>query len=298
MNSKNFTLIHFHIPKTAGMTLIDILRRKYNERLVHLSINRYNKSSDGFTYIKDFINSENKDRIKNLCLTGHFPYGIHKYIKNKYKYITVLRDPVKRVVSDYHYTTNTNNHPFNKYYFKNKKISLEDYIKLDPTENNPKLPDDIHISSAVSDLQYKSMSCRIFKTFYDQDSDINDLSFNEIKKNIDNEFLLIGTLENFDSFLILLKKYMKWSNFNIANQRFNVGENKKDISPKTRSLIEKYNTKDLELYEYVKKRFEKQIENEITTKDINNYNLINKFSKNIIRLNKLSKKLNKIFKIK
>lgn len=290
MKSENFTLIHFHIPKTAGLTLIDILRRKYKKKLIHLTINKYNKSSDGFTYIKDFINLVDKEKFGDICLTGHFPYGIHKYIKNKYKYITVLRDPVKRVISDYHYTINTVNHPFNKYYFKNKKITLEDYIKLDPTENNPKMPDEIYISSAVSNLQYKLMSGKIFKNFYNQDRDINNLSFDTVKKNIDNKFLLIGTLDKFDYFLLLLKKYMKWSNFHIVNQRFNVSKNKKDISPKTISLIEKYNTKDFELYEYVKKRFEKQIENEITFKEFRNYKFINKFSKNIIRLNKLFKK--------
>ena len=297
MKLNDFTLIHFHIPKTAGITLIDILRRKYNEKLLHLTINKYNKASDGFTYIKDFINLDHKQDLENFCLTGHFPYGIHKYIKNKYKYITVLRDPVERVVSDYHYTINTINHPFNKYYFKNKKISLEDYIKLDPIENNPKMPGDIRISSAVSDLQYKSLACNIFKDFYRPSKDINDISFDEIKKNIDKEFLLVGTLEKFDYFLILLKKYMKWNNISIANQKFNVSKNKKQIPNKTKMLIEKFNTKDFELYEYVRNRFNQQIVNELTKKEFDDYKFMNKFSKNIIRLSNVNKKLKKIFKI-
>jgi len=296
MKSSNFTLIHFHIPKTAGITLIDILRRKYNEKLIHLSINTYNKASDGFTFINDFINLENKYKGRDICLTGHFPYGIHKYISTNYKYITVLRDPIQRVISDYHYTLNTVEHPFNKYYFKNKKISLEDYIKLDPTENNPKMPDNVYISSAVSDLQYKSLSGRIFNNFYKPDNEINNLSFDEVKKNISKEFLVIGTFEKFDYFLILLKKYMKWNNFNIVSRRLNVSKNRQTISAKIISLIEKYNSQDMELYEYVKKRFEKQIKDEISNKELKNYNFINKFSKNIIRISRINKRLNTIFK--
>ena len=69
------------------------------------------------------------------------------------------------------------------------------------------------------------------------------------------------------------------------------------VDEESKKIIREIYAKDFELYEYVRKRFNQQIVNELTTKEFNDYKFMNKFSKNIIRLSNVNKKLKKIFKI-
>jgi len=44
-------------------------------------------------------------------IQGHMSYGLHEYLKPPAGYITMLREPVKRAISDYAFVSSNPYHP-------------------------------------------------------------------------------------------------------------------------------------------------------------------------------------------
>ena len=66
------------------------------------------------TTSKDIINNVSLNREKQLdIIQGHLQYGIHKKLNRNIKYFTILRDPIKRILSTYYYIINQPNNPQN-----------------------------------------------------------------------------------------------------------------------------------------------------------------------------------------
>ena len=99
------TLIHLHIPKTAGTSLNLVLGSQY--------------AADGKLTVSD--NTLNK--IRSLpptkkfgleFLFGHMTHGVHKMLQQDCLYLCVLRKPGERLLSFYNYITNTPEHPYHE----------------------------------------------------------------------------------------------------------------------------------------------------------------------------------------
>ena len=129
---ENFnTLIYFHIGKTGGLTLKNILKKKYKKKFLSLTINKIHHDKKINEFMGNFLKYNNSQMTNIKCISGHIPFGIHNFLYNKSKYLTVLRNPVQRIISDYYFTLKVSELPFNKFFLKGKKISLEDFIKID-----------------------------------------------------------------------------------------------------------------------------------------------------------------------
>jgi hypothetical protein len=92
-------LIHMHIPKTAGTSVREALRRclSPDEILEWYPKNPYTVDA----WIPEFRELLER-RPRTRVVTGHFVYGLHRAMENTtYKYFTVFRDPVSRIVSHY-----------------------------------------------------------------------------------------------------------------------------------------------------------------------------------------------------
>ena len=91
MNNK---IIFLHIPRTGGTTFRDILERFYHSENV-IEIKKFIESEETIrTYTKD-------EQSKIKLIKGHLNFGIHELINGDCKYITFLRDPVKRAYSHF-----------------------------------------------------------------------------------------------------------------------------------------------------------------------------------------------------
>ncbi|MEX2123291.1 MAG: sulfotransferase family 2 domain-containing protein [Woeseia sp.] len=93
---------HVHIPKTAGTTLIHLLRRNFFPRC--MDVRPFEPSSNGILRAKDLRKSLRINPALQ-CITGHSirPNADLESIIPDIRYFTILRDPVKRFISAYLY---------------------------------------------------------------------------------------------------------------------------------------------------------------------------------------------------
>ena len=135
------------------------------------------------------------------------------------KYITILRDPARRYISHYQYWREKLGH----------KINFEEFLKFRKTHN----------------LQTRKIA--------------GGENVQLAKKILQNHYFLVGIVEEFDEFLILLKNKLKPKNFRPEYRLQNVGKRNSTIKYELNKNIHNYfseimyaNKLDNELYSYVK----------------------------------------------
>ena len=227
-------LISIHIFKTAGTTFYSIIDRifKRNEIL--------NVNIEGVSFCEEAIKNgilENKKSIK--IIHGHFPLGWHEYLSGKTRYISFLRIPQQRVLSDYFY---------NKEFSKGHNYSYASTMTLIEYLNCDKILDmdngQTRYISGDLDTPYGRCNHEMLVT---------------AKSNIDSMFLFVGLTERFDESLILLNHYLGWKKIYYSNK--NVTKNKMmALTPLEVQTIKERNRLDEELYQYVSEQFEKRIQ--------------------------------------
>jgi hypothetical protein len=89
-------LFVMHIPKTAGTTLAWIVKQQYQPGTVcHV----YPGHLEQINEARDWLRSPTPPR----ALVGHFRFGLHDGILPAPRYVTVVRDPVDQVLSNFNY---------------------------------------------------------------------------------------------------------------------------------------------------------------------------------------------------
>jgi len=225
-------LISIHIYKTAGTTFYSVIDRifKRNE-IVNANIKGLHTCEED---LKNG-NIENKESIK--IIHGHFSFGWHKYFSEPVRYISFLRDPVSRVMSDYFYNkefAKGHNHSYAS------KMTLKEYLNCDQILDM----DNGQTRYIAGDLTTPYGHC-------------SQEMLSIAKRNIDSMFLFVGLTEKFDESLVLINKYLGWNKIYYTNK--NVTKGKMDaLHPEEVHAIHERNKFDTELYQYVSNQFEER----------------------------------------
>jgi hypothetical protein len=242
---KKNTLIFLHVPKAAGSTVNHILRWKYKPKSVY----NISGSKDQLKLRLDtFKRLSEKQKSKIKLLRGHMPFGLHTDLPNKSVYITFLREPVDRVISEYFYVLRSPSHYLYNKVVRNK-LSLDEFV-----------------TSGVSTEMNDGQTRLIAGDFAGIDQNIpygktDNKLLNVAKNNLDSHFMVCGTVEKFDETLFLISELLGWRVRPYYFRR-NVTESRpknNEISGKTREIIEKHNRLDIELYRWANTRLDEQL---------------------------------------
>ena len=214
---KNIELLSVHIPKTAGTSFRNTLTEIYGDAAVlrvDLPPKRQQDPEDAFDQIPEKFEPEVR------VLHGHFnPTGLrmeYPDIPEDVKLITWLRDPVKRVISNY-------------YYLRGR---IREVIDENPTLN-------------------VGVTNRMMKTLieYAVQGVARDRMAKFLRGTELEEFSFVGVQEFYSEDLQNLARVLGWGKF--KEFHFNASESKYDeVSEEIKSEIRTLNPLDWELYQH------------------------------------------------
>jgi len=242
---KRIVTIFLHIPKTAGTTFNTILQYKYPlSQTVDVHQSRYNplfKSSmfQDHEYIGNEIRRVPAEIIQSVRLIrGHSHFGVHKYFDMPFQYMAFFRNPVDRLISWYYFLKEN---PDQASYIEVAGHStFEDFIQYGKYEVN------IMTRRLCSD-----------DSFQLPDSEKLD----HAKENIERHFKVFGLTSSFNESLILFMQKLGWkehphySRTKITRKRPAHNE----ISDYARIMISEKNSQDIELYRWIKTKYDETI---------------------------------------
>ena len=241
-------LIFLHVPKTAGTTFNDILRRQYGKRNI-VVVDYLGKS-----ILNPIEDMSDKEKLKIKCITGHAPYGIHEQLPQKATYITFLRKPVDRFISAYYHALRmpgTSVH--------STGISLDEFIESELSVN------------------YKNLHVRLISGYGTRP--LPDDALQIAKKNLKDHFAVVGIVESFDESILIMKKVLGWRH-HVCSWKRMVGKNRKKKEEHPRDLIKRIedaNRLDIELYSFAQDLFreEKRRYNGDLEGDVRQFHIVN-----------------------
>jgi hypothetical protein len=218
-----------HLIKCAGTTLEAILRRQYGDSRVI----QFGSVQDAEKKLEVFNNLPEEERKQTHVLMGHFNVRQRSQMPERATCITMLRDPVDRVISEYYYILA---HPEHEFYGKvaGKKLSLTDFARSRTYQTL-----DNHQTkylSGVGKLKHGEYS-----------ADAVALA----KKNLAETFAIAGLTERFDESVILMKRVFGWQTPYYLREKVTPNRPPREAVPEEAiECIRKYNRMDLEIYEY------------------------------------------------
>jgi len=230
------TLIYIHVPKAAGTTFSDIIEQNYPAQEVLTILHQPGRT------IEDFMRLPIEERKRPRVIKGHFPFGLHEHVPRPCTYITILRDPVERILSHYHYVLRTPEH-----YLYDKvagsKMSLAEYA------GNP-------VTTELDNGQVRMISgCGRFVPI-DQ---CGEQHLQQAKDNLERHFLFAGLAERFDESLLVLKRLLEWKQPFYTRKNVTDHPNASAVDRNVVQTIREKNQLDVELYAFVSCRVDEFI---------------------------------------
>jgi hypothetical protein len=225
------TLIFLHIPKTAGISLRRVLidaTAPHRAFRIIVPIDDHDRLAA----------LPRQDRAALALVEGHMYYGVHEILPLPCHYITMLRDPVERVLSYYSFVREWKEHHLHGVF---KGLSLAECIdrrltvELDNFQVRA-LTDLSHVG-----IPFGGITCGMLV---------------QARAHLDG-FAFVGLTEKYDRSLALLCRRFGWSHaprehLNATAQR----TRREDLDAGTLQRILDANRLDVELYAYASRLFE------------------------------------------
>lgn len=186
------TVIFLHIPKTAGTTLHRIINQQYYRKQIYSIYPTPLQPGTGVEALKHLSLLE---QAQIRVLTGHMPFGFHTLIPNASTYITLLRDPIERVISFYYFIRQEPSHYFHDYALM-ADMTLDKFLES-------------RVTLATNNFQVRMLSGALDAVGYGEcTSEMLEMA----KQNLQSYFAVVGLTERFDETLIMLRRAFHWRN--------------------------------------------------------------------------------------
>ena len=206
-------------------------------RLDRTSADHFSKGKIG-TWEK-LLESSN-DYLKPLHLVfGHMPFGKLDGLLERPRYMTFLRDPIDRAVSDYYYCRQKTNNPAHK---PSMEHDILEFCRLGYGQ--------------MQNCHTRYLSNNVFGESYESDSAMLAAA----KSSLDSCFFF-GLTERFEDSVNVLNRKIGYGAEVKSIPVVNASKRPDRVSEEVREALAGYNALDLELYAYACERFEAQAAN-------------------------------------
>jgi Galactose-3-O-sulfotransferase len=225
-------VIFLHVPKTAGTTLNRLIEWEY--RLSEM----YSVDPVLFEWSAAHLRKLPRSRLqKTRMFKGHMLFGLHEVLPQPATYITVLRDPVERLLSAFYYMRSYKLHPL-YWKFRRENWTVEQFVQRTTRDN---------------------VQCKIIAGA-EYNSPCTSEILEKAKHNLAHSFSVVGLSERFEESLALMKLRFGWklksySTFNVTRTR----PKRADLPKTTFDLIVDKNSFDVDLYRFAADLFEEAV---------------------------------------
>jgi hypothetical protein len=277
-------LIFFHIPKTGGMTMEKVIERCLQDQ----QFNAYLKMPDTALLVRSTAKVAEKFHKLPIerqhavrCMVGtHFTFDVATIFDKPSKFFTIVRHPVDRVVSNFFHNRVMSHLPCYPFI---KDLTLEQYldsgIGLDQDNHQVRMLSGCPDLDGPWDLEGRPISIR----------PVERRHLEMAKRNVEERFIVAAPIEEYTALVWFLKRLYGWPFHRVLFRINNETPNRPKlaaVSEATRKRLETLNRYDIEVYEWVKARFAKQIQSMEPhfSREVRRFDMLNRGVQRISRL--------------
>lgn len=203
MEPRDETLIFLHVPKTAGVSMSrTIIRHFAEDEIFHVRSPAHERApvfSKDHGTVDDFRQLPESQRGRYRLILGHMHFGLHEHVPRPCAYVTVLRDPVERLLSHYG--------QFRRMVENNELADGQGFSTFEGFCKAKWNAADNHQTRFVCGEEFDKHSRRE--------------NLERAKENLRKHFRVVGTMERFDETVRVLHRVRGWPD--VAQFRDNVG---------------------------------------------------------------------------
>ena len=258
------TLIFLHIHKTAGTSLAQLLVRQFPRDAVHRMDQHYFRVQQALDALQS-LNLESRRRIG--CLIGHVAYGVHSLLPQEPAYVTMLREPVSRTLSEYYYVRSAPapyihkllDHKDNLTPFERR---FREHLRPESTPaNSLEAFLEMGLDAETLNLQTRMLGGFVPPgRFAPPYPPLPEHALQTAKKNLRDNISACGLVERFDESVLLMQSIFSWRNAYYTVENTRRGQlHRKPVAKTTLGKIELHCERDLELYEYAQALFAERL---------------------------------------